>query len=312
MIINHNMTYKFNDHYNPTNKFQIDYKIDGNEKSHKINESITIKYISEDNTILFQGIVDSESTYYNKCIPSYISIPNIFNNFKVAVDGYIDHEGKYVVYHTKYSPGNNLCITFIESYKSYFYEYSITINKDSTKFKFHKMMSEDEKLYIHYVLKLKNNKWYNGKTEIDNFWMRMSDHEKMTDRSNKFVTTHGFSSIDSITFGNSHVENSIHLHNCVLYRIHNVRGAAFTTENIKPFQESNIKHLINSTYDKCYKCKQIGHFANECPTISGTKRKREEDSEKIQEPVSKKSRIEEPSQYPKEPAPIKEESDKKE
>lgn len=288
------MTYKFNDYYNPTNTFQIEFVTELKSESNSINQFITIKYLSEDKTILFEGKINNESIS-NKLIPKYLSITTVYSNFKIPTECFIDHKEEHtIVYHTKYSLENSICITFIESYKCYFYQYSITINKDSTTFKFHKMMSEDEKLYIHYVLQLKNNKWYNGKTKIENFWMRMSDHKKMTDRSNKFVTTNGFSSIDSITFGNSHEENSIHLRYCYLYGIDNVRGAAFTNEKITSSQTGFIKHMIGSTYDMCFICKEKGHYSNTCPLnnkISGTKRKREEDSEKISEPVSKKSKI---------------------
>ncbi len=48
------------------------------------------------------------------------------------------------------------------------------------------------------------------------------------------------------------------------YGIDNVRGGSFVTPQLDKSTKDHIEKMIMSALDKCFKCKQSGHFAKNC------------------------------------------------
>ena len=114
-------------------------------------------------------------------------------------------------------------------------------------------------VYI-YVLKLKSNKYYVGKTDNPNF--RLNDHFDTNGsewtRKYKPITIHELrpdcDSKDETNITQEYMEK---------YGIDNVRGGPWCRINIDD-QKQFIQNMINSESDNCYKCGKHGHFANQC------------------------------------------------
>ena len=115
-------------------------------------------------------------------------------------------------------------------------------------------------VYI-YVLKLKSNKYYVGKTDNPNF--RLNDHFKSNGsewtKKYKPITIHEIrpdcNSKDETIITQEYMEK---------YGIDNVRGGPWCKIDITE-HKSSIEHMIKSESDSCYICGESGHFANKCP-----------------------------------------------
>ena len=116
-------------------------------------------------------------------------------------------------------------------------------------------------VYI-YVLKLKSNKYYVGKTDNPNF--RLNDHFDANGsewtKKYKPITIHEIrpdcDSKDETNITQEYMEK---------FGIDNVRGGPWCRINIDD-QKQFIQNMINSESDNCYKCGKAGHFANKCTT----------------------------------------------
>ena len=126
-------------------------------------------------------------------------------------------------------------------------------------------------VYI-YVLKLKSNKYYVGKTDNPDF--RLNDHFDANGsewtRKYKPITIHELrpncDSKDETIITQEYMEK---------YGIDNVRGGPWCRINIDD-QKQFIQNMINSESDKCYKCGKPGHFANKCTTKKKPENKKPE------------------------------------
>ena len=114
-------------------------------------------------------------------------------------------------------------------------------------------------VYI-YVLKLKYNKYYVGKTTNPNF--RLNDHfdseGSVWTKKYKPINVHELrpdcSAKDETIITQEYMNK---------YGIDNVRGGPWCSLDISE-HKNTIEHMIHSESDNCYKCGKSGHFANQC------------------------------------------------
>jgi len=119
-------------------------------------------------------------------------------------------------------------------------------------------------VYI-YVLKLKYNKYYVGKTTNPNF--RLNDHfdseGSVWTKKYKPINVHELrpdcSAKDETIITQEYMKK---------YGIDNVRGGPWCSLDISE-HKNTIEHMIHSESDNCYKCGKSGHFANLLQGIYG-------------------------------------------
>ena len=115
-------------------------------------------------------------------------------------------------------------------------------------------------VYI-YVLKLTSNKYYVGKTTNPSF--RLKDHFTKNGSSwtkiFKPIKLHELRP-DCDSFD----EDKITLQYMKKHGIDNVRGGSFCQYKLTKTSKETINRMINGSTDKCYKCGEAGHFANNC------------------------------------------------
>ena len=125
-------------------------------------------------------------------------------------------------------------------------------------------------VYI-YVLKLTSNKYYVGKTTNPSF--RLKDH--FTENGSSWTKI--FKPIKLYELRSdcdSFDEDKITLQYIKKYGIDNVRGGSFCQYKLSKNSKETINNMINGSTDKCYKCGEAGHFANNCTDNSSPKIKK--------------------------------------
>jgi len=113
-----------------------------------------------------------------------------------------------------------------------------------------------------YVLELENSKYYVGKTDKLDF--RLNDHFD----SNGSMWTKKYSPkkiVQIVPNCSKYDEDKYTLKYMKKYGIGNVRGGSFCKSKLSNDHKVTIKHMINSSNDKCYNCNRKGHFADSCP-----------------------------------------------
>lgn len=115
-------------------------------------------------------------------------------------------------------------------------------------------------MYI-YILKLKDNKYYIGKT--NNPSKRLQDHQLHNGSS----WTKKYDPIDLLELietNDPFDEDKFTLKYMAKYGIENVRGGSFTQIILDNPTINHIKKMITAAEDRCFKCNKPGHFAKNC------------------------------------------------
>ena len=115
---------------------------------------------------------------------------------------------------------------------------------------------------IIYILKLRNEKYYIGKTT--NLENRINQHE--AGYGSEWTKLHRpISVIDTMVQNIDFSELAITLQYMKKYGIDNVRGASYSNINLTDNQKTEIKTHIRGEYNLCLLCGNEGHFIKDCP-----------------------------------------------
>jgi predicted GIY-YIG superfamily endonuclease len=117
-----------------------------------------------------------------------------------------------------------------------------------------------------YALQLASNKYYVGKTYIDEMTRVLDHFESNGSEWTKIYKP--ISILETYSTENSFEEDNLTKKYMINYGIDNVRGGAYTKIILEEWQIKSLEHEFKSVTDACFKCGQIGHFSNECKQLS--------------------------------------------
>ena len=116
-----------------------------------------------------------------------------------------------------------------------------------------------------YVLGLKNNKYYIGRTD-----------KKVEDRFKEHIS--GFGSewtniyepleiVETLPNADDYDEDKYTKKYMDLYGINNVRGGSYTSIELPDYQIKALQMELCTSKNKCFNCLGIGHFADQCTAM---------------------------------------------
>ena len=114
-------------------------------------------------------------------------------------------------------------------------------------------------VYI-YILKLKQGKYYVGKTSNPNF--RIESH--FNSEGAEWTKMYKPEKLLEIIDGDDYDEDKYTKMYMDKYGIDNVRGGSYTSIILDKETKNHLVKNSNSTNDRCFKCGKEGHFASNC------------------------------------------------
>jgi hypothetical protein len=115
-------------------------------------------------------------------------------------------------------------------------------------------------VYI-YILQLEQKKYYVGKTINPSF--RMDTH--FTSNGSAWTKLYNpIKMIELIPDCDDYDEDKYTLMFMEKYGIENVRGGSFVSVKLKPSTIEHLNLMINGSSNRCFICKNLGHFAKDC------------------------------------------------
>lgn len=121
-------------------------------------------------------------------------------------------------------------------------------------------MASEQRVSI-YILKLKGNKYYVGKTS--NLDRRLSEHQS----GNASAWTARYPPIKVIKVikhASPFDEDKYTKEWMSTYGIENVRGGSYSSFELTSMQLKTLQQELRGATDKCMKCGRSGHFARQC------------------------------------------------
>ena len=111
-----------------------------------------------------------------------------------------------------------------------------------------------------YILKLRNNKYYVGKT---NHQSRIQDHfnGNGSEWTKKYKAIKVIEIIKNCDDFDEDKYTQIYMEK---YGIKNVRGGTFCRIKLDNSTIQLLEKMINGANDKCFRCKRSGHFISQC------------------------------------------------
>lgn len=125
-------------------------------------------------------------------------------------------------------------------------------------------------VYI-YVLKLKNKKFYVGKTKNPDVRIKQHKAAKGSIWTKKNPPK---KVIEVIPNCDEYDEDKITLKYMNKYGIKNVRGGSFCQSKLKSYTKKTIRQMLNSSNDACFVCGSSKHWSTKCPNNKEKKQKK--------------------------------------
>ena len=120
-----------------------------------------------------------------------------------------------------------------------------------------------------YVLKLKGNKYYVGKT--NNPIYRLNDH--FSEDGSAWTRKYKPISIHELRPNRTNTDEQLITQEYMeKYGIDNVRGGPWCKMSLTETEKQMITHIIHSNSDICYKCGKQGHFSANCEKKNNRKK----------------------------------------
>lgn len=117
-----------------------------------------------------------------------------------------------------------------------------------------------------YILKLKNDKYYIGKSK-NKYTLRNRIKQHYTYRGSVWTKKYKPQKIiDVIKYqkDEKYIEDKIVFDYMNKYGIENVRGGSFCQINLKEEEKNFIKKIIQTEEDRCFHCNSPNHLRSEC------------------------------------------------
>lgn len=113
-----------------------------------------------------------------------------------------------------------------------------------------------------YAIGCANNKFYIGKTTLTPYTLFI---EHLSGNGNEWTTKYKPTHLlESYQTDNEFEDDVLTKKYMMLYGIENVRGGSYTKLILEDWQMNSLEHEFSSMRHLCYKCGNLGHFAQNC------------------------------------------------